>query len=259
MNLSIHFIVNLGQWMGGQAPGQLVMTPNGIPVMLPNAVAHPQMMGPGSIVSGSDGGPPSYTQVINPYGAAYFVQHPGSIAPSQGQRSHNSGSNHSGSQKSGSIKKSQQRDVDQMTIRSSGSSERSHSSKGSKREVIMNDKTSLASFQADTISLRSEIMPEHDMAVITSNMAELGLSNPNNPQGIPANFQMTQVNQQIMPNNPQLINNPQVLQNNNQVTQSEPQRELGRLDTMPASMSASRQSFRMAMGNSSNEFFVDVM
>jgi len=36
-------------------------------------------------------------------------------------------------------------------------------------------------------------------------------------------------------------------------------RELGRLDTMPSNMSASRQSFRMAMGNSSNEFFVDVM
>ena len=102
-------------------------------------------------------------------------------------------------------------------------------------------------------------MPEHGVAGITSNIANLGLSNPNNSQVIPANFQTTQVNQQMLPNNPQLISNPQVLQNNNQVTQSEPQRELGRLDTMPASMSASRQSFRMAMGNSSNEFFVDVM
>jgi len=81
--------------------------------------------------------------------------------------------------------------------------------------------------------------------------------------------QQQQMHQQIQQQLQQLQLNPQ-----QPPTQSSPQppkdqdarsitseqpRELGRLDTLPASLSASRQSFRMAMGNSSNEFFVDVM
>ncbi|XP_057305033.1 segment polarity protein dishevelled homolog DVL-3-like [Hydractinia symbiolongicarpus] len=232
---------HIGSWIG-QSQGNYIMSAGGVP-MIP---AQLMGMGPGS----DAGGPPSYQQCypqVYP-GYQFFSQHPGSIANSQGVPSHHtggSGSNHSGSAKSGSLKNSQ-RDPDQVTIRSSGSSERSHSSKGSKRE--MNDKSSLASFQLDTVSLRSEAMSEHSVASVRSNSQMV-------PMG---GMVMGMPGAQLPPGGVMLAMPPQPNQMM-QAQQQQQQQQASNLESMPSSLTASRQSFRMAMGNSSNEFFVDVM
>jgi len=265
----------MGQWIAQNQAGQFMLPPGAMPMMAPNGV--PIMTN--SIVSGSEnGGPPGYGQMFpqpmfNPYGA-YFVQHPGSVVMSQGvpsQLSGGSGSNHSGSLKSGTLKnpmqyQQQERDADQVTIRSSGSSERSHSSKGSKRELLMNDKTSLASYQLDTVSLKSEALSEHSIAASTTSSNQNFIDPSQIQQPTPIEYQQLpqqpqqilqhpQLTQQMLPQQPPMLPQQPPLS----PQQQQQLRELGRLDTMPSNMSASRQSFRMAMGNSSNEFFVDVM
>ena len=183
-----------------------------------------QHMMTASIASGSGTEePPTYAQVF-PQGAfnqfPFFASQPGPLVPSQVMSAHisgnGSGSNHSGSHKSGTVKSNNTIDPDQVTIRSSDS-DRSHSSKGSKRDnMSVTDKTSLA-YTTDIASLRNEPIACGSTHGSAHGSQTYILSAP------------------------------------------ETQRELGRLDSIPANLSASRQSFRMAMGNTSNEFFVDVM
>ena len=109
-------------------------------------------------------------------------------------------------------------DYDQVTLRSSSSSDRSHGSKGSleSKRVLpatIDPTTNDTMISADSVSLHST-----RESIKSNNNFEKGENARNSAL-----------------------------------------RELGRLDTIPREMSASKQSFRMAMGNSSNEFFVDVM
>merc|ERR1712080_535066 len=134
-----------------------------------------------------------------------------------------SGSNHSGSHKSAAVKTI---DPDQVTLRSSDS-DRSHSSKGSKRDNIsIADKTSLA-YTTDIGSVRNEPAGASCGTSVRNEQIIQGASSHGSVQG----------------SQTYIINTP----------------EPCRLENMPANLSASRQSFRMAMGNTSNEFFVDVM
>lgn len=249
----------------------------------------PYMLPPGMVMPVSIPGqdvPPSYSSVIYPQ---YGYVPGGSLAPSHVSGG-SGGSQHSGSQKSQKI------NDDQATVRSSSSSERSHSSKGSKRKPILDDRSSLSSFHSDTISLRSEIM---DNRSISSHHGIQPMMAMQLPQGVayaPAPIALTpeqqhhlhqqmqqqqQMHQQIqqqlqqlqlstpppgaLPQSPSDGSQHQIpppspqQQQPPSTAQDQQPRELGRLDTLPASLSASRQSFRMAMGNSSNEFFVDVM
>ena len=120
-----------------------------------------------------------------------------------------------------------------MTIRSSDS-DRSHSSKGSKRDnMSLADKTSLA-YTTDIASLRNE--PLGGSATANGN----GLY-----QAIAHGSQTLSMSSEPPRGMVSLPGGPEALQRG--------------IDSMPASLSASRQSFRMAMGNTSNEFFVDVM
>lgn len=250
----------------------------------------PYMMQPGAMMmvqSNDPNVPPSYAQVcppnMYPQQYQYFSSHPGSGAGSQ--ISGGSGGSQSGSQKSGQSQKNSQRDLDQVTVRSSGSSERSHSSKGSKRKQVLDDRSSLSSFHSDTISLRSEIMADNrsisshhgipamvPMAMVSTAQLPHGISQEQLAQQMQQLHiqQQQQMQQQLHHQQQQLQQQPlqpsqlpqpqqqQPLPQPQQQQQDQP-RELGRLDTLPSSISASRQSFRMAMGNTSNEFFVDVM
>ena len=206
--------------------------PPGMMPMMPQHV----MSGGSSIASGSGvDDPPTYAQVF-PQGTfnqfPYFASQPalGVIPGNPAMSAHNmsggSGSNHSGSIKSGSVKTI---DPDQRTIRSSDS-DRSHSSKGSKQSrdnISLAEKTSLAYTTDAALSVRND-----------PSGASCGTSIRN--ENIPGSscHGSTQGSQ-------------------NYINQTAP--EPCRLQSMPADMSASRQSFRMAMGNTSNEFFVDVM
>ncbi|XP_066928150.1 segment polarity protein dishevelled homolog DVL-3-like [Clytia hemisphaerica] len=223
------------------------------------------------------GAPPAYQQVVQPGMYAQYPYVAGSIAPSH----LSGGSGGSGSQKSQKIHD------DQATVRSSGSSDRSHSSKGSRsRKPMLDDRSSLSSFHSDTISLRSEIIAPDNRSIsshhsippmmvmppgVAYSAAPVGLT-PEQQQHIQVQMhQQQQMHHQIQQQLQQLqlqspaqtpqpppAGSPQPPQDGTR-TPAEQHRELGRLDTLPASLSASRQSFRMAMGNSSNEFFVDVM
>lgn len=242
-----------------QSPYSMGMVPGGAMIMVP---------------SNEPGGPPSYSTVCPPNmypQYQYFSSHPGSGAGSQVS----GGSGGSGSQKSGPSQKNPQRDFDQVTIRSSGSSERSHSSKGSKRKPVLDDRSSLSSFHSDTISLRSEIIAPDNRSISSHHgiqpMIAMPIMStaPHLAQAISHEHLAQQMQQlQIHQHQQQLQQHLQQQQQQHQqqagqqpaTTQpGEQPRELGRLDTLPANMSASRQSFRMAMGNTSNEFFVDVM
>ena len=264
----------LGSWAGQPAYGMVL--PNGMMV---------------------SAGPPTYSQVCPP---GMYPQYPQYIQAGSIAASHMSG----GSGGSGS-QKSQKLLDDQVTIRSSGSSERSHSSKGSKnRKPMLDDRSSLSSFHSDTISLRSEIIAPDNRSISShhsippmmvmpgpagmayatvpphpQHMQQQPMLTPEQQQQIHHQMQQQQqMHQQIQQQLQQLTLQPpltpqpgmspqppadhpqqQQQQHDPQQQQPPPPRELGRLDTLPASMSASRQSFRMAMGNTSQDFFVDVM
>lgn len=118
----------------------------------------------------------------------------------------------------------------------------------------MNDKSSLASFQLDTVSLRSEAMSEHSVASVRSNSQMVPMGGMI-PMG---GMVMGMPGAQLPPGGVMLAMPPQPNQIM-QAQQQQQQQQASNLESMPSSLTASRQSFRMAMGNSSNEFFVDVM
>jgi len=204
----------LGTWPGQPQP--IYIQPGVIPMMAPHMMTASIASG-----SGAEDQPPTYAQVF-PQGTfgqyPFFASQPGQFVsnPAMSHMSGGSGSNNSGSHKSGTVK-SHNVDPDQVTIRSSDS-DRSHSSKGSKRDNIsLAEKTSIA-YTTDIASLRNEPLPGTSANGSVYGGSQIFICQPDSQQ-----------------------------------------REMGRLDSMPASLSASRQSFRMAMGNTSNEFFVDVM
>merc|ERR1719450_128699 len=219
---SIPSAPQMGTWVGQPQP---MYVPPGMMTMLPQHVMA------SSIASGSGvDDPPQYSQVF-PQGTfnqfPYFTSQPPALVPNQAMSAHNmsggSGSNHSGSHKSGTVKTI---DPDQVTIRSSDS-DRSHSSKGSKRDNLsIADKTSLA-YTTDIGSVRND-----------PSGASCGTSVRNETIPGASCHGSTHGSQSYIVNNAP---------------------EPCRLDNMPPNLSASRQSFRMAMGNTSNEFFVDVM
>lgn len=184
----------------------------------------PQHMIAASIASGSGDAPPTYAQVFSqetfPGQFPFFTTQTGQFVANPIHSSHMSGG--SGSNNSGSLKSGTVKtvDPDQVTIRSSDS-DRSHSSKGSK-----------ARDQRDNISLA-----EKTSIAYTTDIASLR-NEPLQVCSAPGSVHSSQI----------FINQQYDLQHQS--------RELG---SVPANLSASRQSFRMAMGNTSNEFFVDVM
>ena len=214
----------LGQWTGMVPPPNMMMPPQ-----LQAALSQQYM-------SDNQSQPPAYSDMfgVNPTGGMfpynpYFVQHPGAMMPNDPgtsqRKSGGTASQSSGSQRSGE----QHLDFDQSTVRSSGSSERSAGSRDSKKKAAKEEKASIASFnlaapqqpqmQPDTVSLHSQFS-DHSLPRSTVSAKSAGSSGGDSNSG------------------------------------EKQQRELG---AVPPALSASRQSFRMAMGNISNDFFVDVM
>ncbi|NP_001274723.1 segment polarity protein dishevelled homolog DVL-3-like [Hydra vulgaris] len=221
-----------GSWVGNNQSSQYVMQMGGMPLIHPGMIVR----GSPSITSSSEMGvapsasnysnvPPNYmdmySQIYQPTFNPYFAHNSGS----QGSQHTGSNSGSGGSFRGHQLNQQQQLVMQQQHYDYDQATIRSSSSSDKSR----GSKSSLESKRvllATTDHLASDKIISPD-TVSLNGIRESNISNNNYEKGENA-------------------------RNNTS-------REFGRLDTIPREISASKQSFRMAMGNSSNEFFVDVM